>query len=112
MIFISYSWVDQPIARSIEATIARMNLAYWIDRNDLDLGFCLKTQIFSAIERSALVLYITSEASKQSSWVNFERKTAAVLGKRSLLIEASHGFHEHHNYSQIEKQVLLNCIRT
>lgn len=112
MIFISYSWIDQPIARSIEATIARMNLSYWIDRNDLDLGFCLKTQIFSAIERSALVLYITSEASKQSTWVNFERKTAAMLGKRSILIEATHGYDEHRNYSQIENQMPLNCVRT
>lgn len=110
MIFISYSWVDQQAARSIEATIAHMNLSYWVDRNDLDLGSCLKTQIFSAIEQSALMLFITSEASEQSSWVKFERKTATMLGKRSLLIEATNGYHEHRGLCQIEKLGPLNGI--
>ncbi len=106
MIFISYSWIDQKAARFVETTIARMGISYWIDRNDLDLRTCLKPQIFTAIEKSSLVLNITSEASNQSLWVGFEREIASVLGKKTLLFDAN----QKYQTPFIEKLVSSNML--
>lgn len=81
MIFISYSWKDQTTVKAIQKVLDSLNINYWIDHQNLDLQECLETQIYSALKKSDCVLQIVSKSSRQSEWVNFEKKVASKLGK-------------------------------
>ena len=89
MIFVSYSWHDQLVASEIENMLANYGAEYWIDKTNLDLSNCLKSQIKTALQQSNCILHLTSEASRSSSWVLYETKIAYKLGKKIFEIDVN-----------------------
>jgi len=110
MIFLSYSWEDKEVTSTVEAALIRMGVAYWIDRNDLNLQYCLQPQILRAVQRSFQVLCITSNASRLSPWVNFEMKIASKFDKKIIRLGANNKYLTSRNRSQVEKVLSTSLI--
>lgn len=77
MIFISYSWVDSPVVRSLYKELRAFDQKVWIDYRDLNLTRAIEPQIRRALSSASYVLLIDSTHARRSHWVQFELACAA-----------------------------------
>ena len=77
-VFISYSWVDAPVVKSITEQLKSDGYMPWIDKEHLDLNGNLYKQIKEGICSSDYFVLIYSGESvvQKSTWVEFEIETA------------------------------------
>lgn len=72
MIFISYTWADAPVARTIHSNLSSSGQDTWIDYERLDLGSCIESQLREAICSAKTVLLLDSPRARLSKWIRFE----------------------------------------
>src|SRR6185295_12725379 len=93
-VFISYSRRDTIAADAlVEALIAR-GFDVSIDRRDLPFGEKWQAELAEFIRLSDTVVWLVSEASIQSNWVNWELDEVAKRNKRLvpvMIAEAGRG---------------------
>lgn len=75
-VFISYSRKDKIEVDILCQALDSQDIEYWIDRNDIPLGEDFPQEVKNAIENSKVMVFISSENSKQSEWVTREIKYA------------------------------------
>lgn len=77
-VFISYSWVDAPVVKSITEQLRSDSYVPWIDREHLDLNGNLRKQIKEGICSSDyfVLIYSSESVLQKSTWVEFEIETA------------------------------------
>lgn len=77
-VFISYSWVDAPVVKSITEQLRSDGYVPWVDREHLDLNGNLRKQIKEGICSSDYFVLIYSSESilQKSTWVEFEIEMA------------------------------------
>lgn len=77
-VFISYSWVDTPVVKSITEQLRSDGYILWIDKDRLDLNRNLHKQIRDGICSSDyfVLIYSSESVVQKSTWVEFEIKTA------------------------------------
>lgn len=77
-VFISYSWVDTLVVKSITEQLRSDGYVPWIDREHLDLNGNLRKQIKEGICSSDyfVLIYSSESVLQKSTWVEFEVETA------------------------------------
>ena len=80
-IFISYSRKDTEQARGVCDMLNKAGISYWIDINGVYSGANFKEEIVKAINSADIVLFLSSEASNNSSNVAKEISIADKYGK-------------------------------
>ena len=77
-VFISYSWVDAPVVKSITEQLRSDGYVPWVDREHLDLNGDLCKQIKEGICSSDyfVLIYSSESVLQKSTWVEFEIETA------------------------------------
>lgn len=77
-VFISYSWVDAPVVKSITEQLRSDGYVPWIDREHLNLNGNLRKQIKEGICSSDyfVLIYSSKSVLQRSTWVEFEIETA------------------------------------
>ena len=75
-VFISYSRKDKSEVGLLCQALDSEKINYWIDQNDIPLGVDFPQEVKNAIENSRVMVFISSENSKQSEWVTREIKYA------------------------------------
>ena len=77
-VFISYSWVDEPVVKSITEQLKSDGYMPWIDKERLDLNGNLHKQIKEGICSSDyfVLIYSSESVVQKSTWVEFEIETA------------------------------------
>lgn len=75
-VFISYSRKDKEQVDMLCKALDFEGIEYWIDRNEIPLGSDFPLVVKNAIENSKVMVFISSENSKQSDWVTREIKYA------------------------------------
>ena len=77
-VFISYSWVDASVVKTITEQLKSDGYVPWIDREHLDLNGNLRKQIKEGICSSDyfVLIYSSESVVQKSTWVEFEIETA------------------------------------
>jgi hypothetical protein len=83
-VFISYSSVDEALAREIQSTLEQIGVAIFLDKKDIAWGDDILDQVATGLSNSSAVVVIISPASLKSQWVPFEVGHAMALGKKVL----------------------------
>jgi hypothetical protein len=83
-VFISYSAVDEPLAREIQSTLENVGVGSFLDKKDIAWGDDVLERVARGLSDSAAVIVIVSPASLKSQWVPFEVGHAMALGKKVL----------------------------
>jgi hypothetical protein len=86
VIFISYSWADAPLARSVANLLIEQGHQVWIDYQNLNLTKPLAPQLAQAIWTADLFLFIDSSYARSSRWVQFELFLARIWCKSIQII--------------------------
>ncbi len=81
MVFISYSWADSDTAHRVADTLISAGVKVWIDYKEIDTQCPLESQILDGIQKSVLLIVISSTNSSKSRWVQFEINKALYLKK-------------------------------
>lgn len=87
-VFISYSWVDEPVVKSITEQLKSDGYMPWIDKERLDLNGNLHKQIKEGICSSDyfVLIYSSESVVQKSTWVEFEIETAKkFLAEKRIL---------------------------
>ena len=87
-VFISYSWVDEPVVKSITEQLKSDGYMPWIDKEHLDLNGNLHKQIKEGICSSDyfVLIYSSESVVQKSTWVEFEIETAkSYLAEEQIL---------------------------
>jgi hypothetical protein len=71
-VFLSYSWVDKPLARELAAALDAHGCRVWIDEGELRVGDSLVQSISEALDRADFVVALVSQASVGSDWCRKE----------------------------------------
>jgi hypothetical protein len=79
MIFLSHSWTNKSAARRLVEALMSERLASWLDEQQLDAGAELRAELRDGIAKSRVYLYLVSEASNASTWVQDELQFALSL---------------------------------
>jgi hypothetical protein len=83
-VFISYSSVDEPLAKEIEGTLEAAGISAFRDKKDIDWGDDVLERVAKGLTDCSAVVVIVSPASLKSQWVPFEVGHAMALGKKVL----------------------------
>lgn len=83
-IFISYSRKDSHIVHEYAKYLERIGYRVWYDVKGLYTGAQFANEIVSAIEKSKLFIFFSSEESNKSEWTKGEILTAQKFGKQIL----------------------------
>lgn len=83
-VFISYSSVDDGMAKQLTAALDEIGIQYFFDRKDVEWGDDVVRKITDGLSESAALIVIISPASLKSQWVPFEIGHATGLGKKIL----------------------------
>jgi hypothetical protein len=83
-VFISYSSVDDVLARDIASVLDSLGVHYFLDQKDISWGQPFSKEIEDALGECLEVIVIISPASLKSQWVPFEVGIAKAKGKRVL----------------------------
>jgi len=83
-VFISYSSVDESVAKEIQSTLEQVGIGSFLDRKDIDWGDDILERVARGLTDSSAVVVIISPASLKSQWVPFEVGHAMALGKKVL----------------------------
>lgn len=86
-VFISYSRKDTARVAPIVQFLTDNGIKVWIDKDGIETGDAFKTVIVSAIIRSSIFLYFSSEASNASEWTVKEVNTAIYKKKRIIPVK-------------------------
>jgi hypothetical protein len=81
-VFISYSRRDVTVAAALVAALSARGFQVTIDRRDLPFGEKWQAELAEFIRLSHTVIWLVSEASVQSNWVNWELDEVARRNKR------------------------------
>ena len=85
-IFISYSHDDRKCAELLYKRFLVKGVSAFFDRQDIQAGQEYATVISSTIENCRVVLYLRSQSSEQSRWVQNELRYALELAKQVIVI--------------------------
>ena len=88
-VFISYSRRDNAIADALVETLSGRGFAVTIDRRDLPFGEKWQAELADFIRQSDTVIWLVSEPSVQSKWVNWELDEVAKRNKRLVPVMVS-----------------------
>jgi len=80
MIFISYSWSDSSVVRSVHQNLRGSGHNVWIDFDSLDLSQPLEDQLRRAVYSASHFILIDSRRARSSRWVQREVEWAAHAG--------------------------------
>ncbi len=83
-VFISYSSVDEPLAKEIELALETAGVSAFRDKKDIDWGDDILERVAKGLTDCSAVIVIVSPASLKSQWVPFEVGHAMALGKKVL----------------------------
>lgn len=83
-VFISYSSVDDGVARSVADTLAGLGIDYFLDSKDIKWGDDISGEIKKSLADCSHLIVVLSPASLKSQWVPFEIGHASALDKRIL----------------------------
>lgn len=83
-VFISYSRRNRQIVYQIAHYLIDNGISVWIDKDGIESGDAFKSVIVSAIERSSIFLFFSSEASNNSEWTIKEVNTA-IYKKKTII---------------------------
>jgi hypothetical protein len=86
MIFLSYSWKDQPVAHGIEARLREAGLEVWIDYRDLRPDRDILWQLDTAIFHCSMFVSIERPDNQQSAWMRKELLIARAYKKNIMHI--------------------------
>ena len=75
-IFLSGSHHDNEILRRIKDILEKSNIKIWFSETEIEPGAVIVQQIADAIKSSIIVLFVITENSKKSSWINSEIQAA------------------------------------
>jgi len=78
-VFISYSHLDQAIARRIARRMSAYGVTLWLDEQRLNYGDSLSTQLRDQLERADVIVVVASNAATRSPWVAMEIGHARAL---------------------------------
>ena len=81
-VFISYSWRDRETADALVEALVAHGYEVTIDRRDLDFGEKWQMELAEFIRLSDTVIWLVSEPSVKSEWVNWELDEVAKRKKR------------------------------
>lgn len=71
-VFLSYSWVDKPLAHELAEALDASGCRVWIDEGELRVGDSLVHSISEALDRVDFVVALVSAASVGSDWCRKE----------------------------------------
>jgi hypothetical protein len=71
-VFISYSSLDKPFARRLEASLRLAGVDVWLDEKKLLIGDSIIKELGNAIDKSDFVVAVLSNHSVRSTWVEKE----------------------------------------
>ena len=94
-IFISYSRADIKTVSDIVNRFEREGYRVWIDKDGIESGDAFKSTIVSAIERSAIFVFFSSENSNKSEWTAKEIGIANARKKVIIPIKLDHSNYNH-----------------
>lgn len=83
-VFISYSSADESIAQELAGVLTKLNVSFFLDRKDVQLGDRIVETISAGISTCSDVMVVISPASHKSQWVPFELGQAVAHQKRIL----------------------------
>lgn len=83
-VFISYSSVDDKLAKQLAKTLDEINIEYFFDRKEIEWGDDVTDRITEGLAQCSALIVIISPASLKSQWVPFEIGHASGLGKKIL----------------------------
>ena len=83
-VFISYSWEDGELARSIAGHLKREANQVWVDCDETRGGDNLTERISSALDWCDTVVLIWTKSAQTSEWVKLEWTSAVALRKRVI----------------------------
>ena len=81
-VFISYSWRDRETADALVEALVAHGYEVTIDRRDLDFGEKWQMELAEFIRLSDTVIWLVSESSVKSEWVNWELDEVSKRKKR------------------------------
>jgi hypothetical protein len=84
--FISYSWIDKPLARRLARRLRHAGIDVFLDETHLDPGTRLPDSLKREIARSSHVLVVWTPAAAASEWVAQEVEYATTAEPRPTLI--------------------------
>lgn len=77
-VFISYSSRDKAFARQIDATLVGNGMSVFLDERNIRIGDSIPKRIYESIGRATHVIYVLSEHSQKSKWVQEEIDAAKM----------------------------------
>lgn len=81
-VFISYSNADKAFADCLQVDLLSIGVSVWKDDKEIEPGDSISSRIEQAINTSDYFLFILSESSISSSWVEWESRIALSLALR------------------------------
>src|SRR5277367_5837473 len=72
MIFLSYSWNDSAVARTLDLWLRRRGFDVWIDFRNLDCSSEITSQLDAAINDCSMFVVLGTSQSKCSQWMRTE----------------------------------------
>jgi len=88
-VFISYSRRNAAAADALVDALTARGFGVTIDRRDLEFGEKWQAELAEFIRMSDTVIWLLSEASIQSKWVNWELDEVAKRNKRLVPLSSS-----------------------
>jgi hypothetical protein len=88
LVFVSYSWADEVLARDVTGVLDRRGIRYVQDRKDVEWGDRISEWVEEEIKRSSDYLLILTKASAASAWCTFEFGVAVGSETRILTFVA------------------------
>jgi hypothetical protein len=85
LVFISYSWADEAVARAVTDVLQRRGVRYVQDRKDISWGEGISDWADQEITRCTHYLLILSKTSAASHWCAYEYGVA-VGGQKEMLV--------------------------
>lgn len=82
-LFLSHSWRDKNFVRKLDQSLLLHGVSTFLDERDIDVGDSIPKSISDALERSTHLVYVISETSIASRWVEEELSMAQVRTKES-----------------------------
>lgn len=83
-IFISHSSKDKAFARELDASLSRHGVDVFLDERAIKVGDSIPARIYEGIANATHLIYVISQYSLQSSWVQEELDIAKMRQKENL----------------------------
>jgi hypothetical protein len=110
MIFLSYTWREQSIAREVDARLRLEGLAVWIDFRDLRSDENILDQLDSAILRSNLFVVVRPSGHAGSRWMRTELSIARAYRKAILPFRSEMSAFVGQVKTMTQREVTAGCV--